>query len=262
MNELARYGRQHPEPPRDSDAAPDPEPTRGPEPREPQPRVPESPAAGTTPEVVVLLSRAADRTGRVRALRAAGYQVTVAREPWAAAFAHRAPVLVTDDPDVAGRVRAELVATMPRSGCVALIDEPTPPGYRRLLGAGCTVLPVSCADDDLTLAVAAAARALVCVPVAIARSFAGSDGDQPLITSREASWMRALVAGTTVASLARGAGYSQREMYRVLGHLYARLGAGNRTEALLLADRWGLLTPADPAEAPRRPRVPNQRARP
>ena len=42
-------------------------------------------------------------------------------------------------------------------------------------------------------------------------------------------------------SLARTAGYSQREMYRVLAALYSRLGASTRTEALLRADRWGLL---------------------
>jgi hypothetical protein len=34
-------------------------------------------------------------------------------------------------------------------------------------------------------------------------------------------------------------------MYRLLGGLYARLGAGNRTEALLLAERWGLLQEED-----------------
>jgi len=44
-----------------------------------------------------------------------------------------------------------------------------------------------------------------------------------------------------VTSLARSSGYSEREMYRLLSALYARLGVTTRTEALLRADRWGLL---------------------
>ncbi|HEX8630188.1 MAG TPA: hypothetical protein VF755_18680, partial [Catenuloplanes sp.] len=84
---------------------------------------------------------------------------------------------------------------------------------------------------------------------------------------REVSWLRALVDGVTVASLARAVGYSQREMYRVLASLYARLGADNRTGALLHADRWGLLTPSGvpvgpsgvPVGAPGAVRVPIQR---
>jgi DNA-binding CsgD family transcriptional regulator len=53
--------------------------------------------------------------------------------------------------------------------------------------------------------------------------------------------LRHLADSGTVASLARTVGYSEREMYRLLGGVYARLGASNRTEALLLAERWGLL---------------------
>ena len=64
----------------------------------------------------------------------------------------------------------------------------------------------------------------------------------PQVSVRERVWLRQLGDGATVAGLARSEGYSEREMYRRLSSLYHRLGAGNRTGALVLAERWGLLT--------------------
>ncbi|MFO7549214.1 MAG: hypothetical protein R6X29_10145 [Acidimicrobiia bacterium] len=61
--------------------------------------------------------------------------------------------------------------------------------------------------------------------------------------SREAQWLRALAAGTTVADLAATHAYSEREMYRLLADLYDRLGAGGRIPAIMLAARYGLLDP-------------------
>ena len=66
-------------------------------------------------------------------------------------------------------------------------------------------------------------------------------GPVPELLPGERDWLRYLADSGTVASLARTVGYSEREMYRLLGGVYARLGASNRTEALLLAERWGLL---------------------
>jgi DNA-binding CsgD family transcriptional regulator len=44
-----------------------------------------------------------------------------------------------------------------------------------------------------------------------------------------------------VGELAESVGYSERAMYRQLRRLYERLGATNRTEALLQALRRGLI---------------------
>ncbi|WP_432572536.1 helix-turn-helix domain-containing protein [Kineococcus sp. SYSU DK005] len=63
----------------------------------------------------------------------------------------------------------------------------------------------------------------------------------PRTTPLERAWLRALGAGTTVAALARGRACGEGEVYRSLGALYQRLGAANRTQALLIAQRWGLL---------------------
>lgn len=63
----------------------------------------------------------------------------------------------------------------------------------------------------------------------------------PSLTLVEQAWLRRLAGGGTVAGLARACGYSEREMYRRLSNVYLRLGAATRTEALLLAERFGLL---------------------
>ena len=64
----------------------------------------------------------------------------------------------------------------------------------------------------------------------------------PSLTVVEQAWLRRLATGGTVAGLARSCGYSEREMYRRLSAVYQRLGARTRTEALLLAERIGLLS--------------------
>jgi DNA-binding CsgD family transcriptional regulator len=63
----------------------------------------------------------------------------------------------------------------------------------------------------------------------------------PQLLPVERDWLRYLADLGTVAGLARSLGCSEREMYRKLGGVYARLGASNRSEALELARRRGLL---------------------
>ena len=53
--------------------------------------------------------------------------------------------------------------------------------------------------------------------------------------------LRELARGTTVGRLAADVGYSERMMFRLLRELYARLGAGNRTDALVKAQAKGWL---------------------
>ena len=62
------------------------------------------------------------------------------------------------------------------------------------------------------------------------------------VSTDEADWLRAMAAGATVAEIAVDVGYSERAMFRNLKALYTRIGARNRTEALLWASRHGLLT--------------------
>ena len=71
-----------------------------------------------------------------------------------------------------------------------------------------------------------------------------SPDPQAWITGDEAEWLRALADGATVAALAERIGYSERETFRMLGELYAKVGVRNRTEAIIWATRHGVLDPA------------------
>ncbi len=99
------------------------------------------------------------------------------------------------------------------------------------------------AERILGAAVAALAGEAL-LPMSTVRSLVGgSDAHrrEPSITEDEAEWLLALSRGATVVRLADDAGYSERAMFRRLADLYARLGARGRTEALLTAERLGLL---------------------
>lgn len=54
-------------------------------------------------------------------------------------------------------------------------------------------------------------------------------------------WLAALASGSTVARLANETGYSERVMFRRLADLYGRLGVSGRAEAIVAAERLGLL---------------------
>jgi DNA-binding NarL/FixJ family response regulator len=225
-------------------------------------------ATGAAGDVVVLIADGPRRRRLVGALESAGHRVSVTprvadRQPEAPSerrrpTVRRTPVLVTDDTDAAARVRDATLAASPDTGCVVLVADPGPARYRQLLESGASALPSDSSADDVVLAVEAATRALACLPATVLRAAGRDDGDPPAVSRREVSWLRALGAGETVGEVARTAGYSQREMYRLLRDLYRRLGADNRTGALLRADRLGLL--AAPADAqPGQRRVPGPR---
>jgi DNA-binding NarL/FixJ family response regulator len=83
------------------------------------------------------------------------------------------------------------------------------------------------------------------LPVGVVRALTTSkqlpEEDEHVPSAQEIGWLRDLALGTTVARLADRAGYSERAMFRLLRTLYLRIGARNRTEALMLARDRGWL---------------------
>lgn len=203
------------------------------------------------PEVLVLVSDGAHRTRLAGALESNRYSVARPERVLDWVRTRRPHVLlVTDDGEKATRARQLVAEVAPEAGSVVLVTDPTPDKYRTLLATCTAVLPASSPEQDVVHAVAGAWRALTCLPVTAARVLSGAvesngHGEIP-VSPREVMWLRALADGVTVGSLARSSGYSQREMYRLLAALYARLGADNRTDALLRADRAGLLATDSP----------------
>lgn len=204
-------------------------------------------------EVVVLFSDATVRTRVRRGLERHSYRVAQPERllDW---VSERRPhvLVVAGDDERASRARAAVSRLAPETACVVLTEDPAPGRYRELLATCTAVLPVSASEEDLAVAVAGAWRELTCLPTAAARTLTGEgSATAPVrLTPREVAWLRSLADGTTVAGLARSAGYSPREMYRLLAALYTRLGTTNRTEALLRADRYGLLAVGAPGRGP------------
>lgn len=108
---------------------------------------------------------------------------------------------------------------------------------------------VGCADlqaepEQVVAAVLAALDGMVLMS---SESLAGMIGHHPHagveLSEEEAEWLTALARGATVVHLADDFGYSERAMFRRLHELYTRLGVSNRTEALVTAQRLGLLAP-------------------
>lgn len=91
----------------------------------------------------------------------------------------------------------------------------------------------------------AAARGDALLPSSIARGLPGHGVDphaeRPHVEEEETEWLEELAQGATVVDLADNYGYSERVMFRRLHDLYGRLGASNRSEALINAVRFGLL---------------------
>ena len=141
---------------------------------------------------------------------------------------------------------ATALATTPasaRHALVVLVDEASAETCADALRAGATAVLTPLDDpEDVLSVLRCAGRGQTVLPrpvvQALCRPVASSS---PSLTEVEQGWLRRLAAGGTVAGLARGCGYSEREMYRRLSNVYLRLGARTRTEALLLAERLGLL---------------------
>lgn len=163
-------------------------------------------------------------------------------------------VLAGPGPFVVVMPAARAVAVLPDGAVpaghvlVVVVDTLTPEACAAALRAGVTgLLSVDDPADDVLLVLRAACQGRVVLPRAVATALCRpATVVPPALLPQEQEWLRRLAAGGTVSGLARSCGYSEREMYRRLSALYLRLGARTRTEALLLAERFGLLSARPP----------------
>lgn len=183
-----------------------------------------------------VLERAASyRRGLEGALRDAGFVVTDLDE----AAIVLAPLREPDDcARVEGCARSAVV--------VALIPDAEASSYAHALRHGASGAAAWDENpEQIVAAVTAAASGSVCIPRATAAEMAawGPDphGTVPAIAEDEVEWLLELARGGTVVKLAERYGYSERAVFRKLADLYARLGVTGRAEALVAADRMGLL---------------------
>lgn len=186
------------------------------------------------------------RHGLATGLTEAGMLCSAVLDPASAAqqLRHGIPlVLVVPQEHVAGLLAVQRSLPDPVTHVVHVVGALSVDACSAALRAGATgVVAVDAELAHVVEVVRAASLGTTLLPADVARALCRpQSGPRPELSAREREWLCRLADSTTVSSLARGSGYSEREMYRLLAGLYARLGASGRTEALLLAERWGLL---------------------
>jgi DNA-binding NarL/FixJ family response regulator len=182
------------------------------------------------------------RTGIAAALRGDGHPVDEPTDllAWCA---DGAPALVVIGLTTPGQwdLLSDLGRSRPAARTVALTLEPAT-ALRAVFAGAAAVLPRDADAKHLLEACRAVRRDECVLPAAAVRDLlrrAARWDDETTLDERELSWLRLLAGGGTVAAVAASAGYSERMMFRLLRDLYARLGVGSRTEAMLLARERG-----------------------
>ncbi|MEU4164987.1 hypothetical protein [Actinoplanes sp. NPDC026670] len=156
-----------------------------------------------------------------------------------------AAVLVTVQSEADWELLETLHHTSSAIVLVALLEQASVAASVRALRAGAScVVPRDTSPSALREAFGAAVRGQSLVPVEVLRALSAladvpHPPDRP--SPEERKWLRELARGTTIGRLASDVGYSERMMFRLLRDLYARLGAGNRTDALIKAQARGWL---------------------
>lgn len=135
---------------------------------------------------------------------------------------------------------------------VALLPNPTAAEHAHALGHGAIgAVDWSADPEEIVAVLRVALEGRTRLPVEIARSLAaewpGAHAPRPELSEEEIEWIVDLARGTPVARLADDTGYSERAMFRRLHDIYTRLGVGNRAEAIVAAERLGLLSDSSDA---------------
>lgn len=208
---------------------------------------PARPGHSGSPQVAVLFVPSLYRQGIAVALRVAGYDVSSPTDPqsWSAG-ATDATIVVVPDSEAALTFMDELNGRLPRLRSIALLERGTLPVYARALSRCTGAIPLDSDVDEVVHAVRAVQRSQTLLPLEITRELlarGAQAGRPPQLSQQELGWLRALAANRTVAGLARASGRSEREMYRHLASIYKKLGTDTRVEALLRAERLGMLGP-------------------
>ncbi|MFI5776797.1 hypothetical protein [Nocardia sp. NPDC051570] len=198
-----------------------------------------------TEKIAVLDRIPTFRAGLAAVLEQGGFEVAGGEPPDFRRESVDAAVVTVHTADM--RTVRELVADHPDLVVVAVLMSPTIADFRGALRAGAhAVVQWDSNPDDIVAVVRSAIAGQTMLPTRIVRSLAESSVERPdqgTLREDEIRWLRALARGTPVVRLARNEGYSQREIFRRLAELYARMGVRNRHEAIALASQWGLLIP-------------------
>jgi DNA-binding NarL/FixJ family response regulator len=203
------------------------------------------PSGGEVTPIGVIHGDALVRRGLAIGLRAAGFEAEESPDliEWANRKGNRLAINVLH-PDAALDGVKDACAHNADLKVVLVTEGPSVTFTIQALKAGAAAVVSSGESfDGLIDIVGAAMRGETVMPTHLAREICRrTQLDLACaVSKREAGWIRDLAGGRTVRMLAERAGYSEREMYRLLHRTYQSLGARNRTEALVRAASSGLL---------------------
>lgn len=190
------------------------------------------------------------RAGLVSALQHAGFPAYQVERPrsWLRLRRDAALLVTAQDPAELEDV-ALLREVRPDVAVVVLLRTVSTAAYGYALRiAGCPAVGRDAAAEEIIDVLQAALRNRTVLPVEVARQLAvGVTEDSGValhcLGEQELGWLRQLAKDVTVRRLAASAGYSERQMFRLLQQLYRRLGVSNRQQALMQAARLDLLVP-------------------
>jgi DNA-binding NarL/FixJ family response regulator len=140
----------------------------------------------------------------------------------------------------------ELCQARAGTAVIAVLEDASVPASVRALNAGAAgILPRDATLPTMREVVGAAARGDSLVPTSVLRALTerqptgepATAAGRPSTAERE--WLSLLARGDNVATVAARAGYSERMMFRLLRDLYTKIGAANRTEAMIRARDQG-----------------------
>jgi DNA-binding NarL/FixJ family response regulator len=177
------------------------------------------------------------RHGLVRALEEAGYSVDAAAASDDESSDLTVAVIRSDeDRDRLASIDADPLV-------VAVLEDESPQRYAEALAAGASVVVAEEAPvTEVVEALQAAIDGRTVLPIPVAQELArGTAQCRPPLSDEEIDWLRKLAHGMPVSQLAGESFHSERDMYRVLGRLYARIGVAGRAEAIVAATRWGFV---------------------
>jgi len=125
-------------------------------------------------------------------------------------------------------------------------DEGAVPKLRALALRGWGILPPDAPPEELEAAVVAVGRGLVVLPDAMTERLLGTPGDageppEPL-TSRESEVLGLIGRGLSNRMISRELHISEHTVKFHISSLYAKLGVGNRAEAVSRGARHGLIS--------------------
>jgi len=128
---------------------------------------------------------------------------------------------------------------------VALVDTGDLAAVRSAFDGGAmAVVDKRASTEELANVVSAAAEGLALVRPSLLRRLMEPGGEPAtgcVLTPDELGYLRRLAKGATVFELAEDSNRSERDLYRVLSNMWARLGVEDRTAGLVLAAEAGWL---------------------